>query len=59
MLKGRFQEEQCEEDWRIPVKEALMKGEDMAELKMLNDYALVGGELYCRMPGEVLSRCVG
>ena len=59
MLKERFQEERCEEDWRIPIKKALMKDEDMAKLKALKDYALVKGELYRRMPGEILSRCVG
>ena len=47
MLKVRFQEEQCEEDWRIPIKKAL------------KDYALVRGELYRRMPGGILTRCVG
>ena len=36
-----------------------MKGEGVAELKVLKDYALVRGELYRRMPGGVLSRCVG
>ena len=36
-----------------------MKEEDAAELKALKDYALVKGELYRRMPGGVLSRCVG
>ena len=36
-----------------------MKEEDAAELKALKDYALVKGELYCRMPGGVLSRYVG
>ena len=30
MLKERLQEERCEEDWRIPIKEALMKEEGMA-----------------------------
>jgi len=58
MLKERFQEEQCEEDWRIPIKEVLTREEDMAELKALKDYALVRGELYCRMSGGVLPRCV-
>ena len=47
MLKERFQEEQCEGVWRIPIREALMKEEDAAELKVLKDYALVRGELYC------------
>ena len=36
-----------------------MKEEDAAELNVLKDYALVRGELYCRMPGGVLSRCIG
>ena len=36
-----------------------MKEEDTAGLKVLKDYALVRGELYRRMPGGVLSRCVG
>ena len=58
MLKESFQEEQCEEDWRIPIKEALTREKDMAELKALRDYALVRGELYHRMPGGVLIRCV-
>ena len=59
MLKERFQEERCEEDWRMPIKEALMKEGDMAKLKALKDYALVKGELYRRMPRGILSRCVG
>ena len=37
-----------------------MKGEGAAELRVLKDYAaLVRRELYHRMPGRVLSRCVG
>ena len=59
VLKEKFQEEQCEGDWRIPIKEALMKEEDTARLKVLKDNALVKGELYREMPGGVLSRCVG
>ena len=43
----------------MPIKEALMKEGDMAELKALKDYALVKGELYYRMSGGILSRCVG
>ena len=41
MSKERFQEEQCEGDWRFPIREALMKEEGAAELKVLKDYALV------------------
>ena len=58
VLKEKFQEEQGERDWRIPIKEILIKGDDAAELKMLKDYALVKEELYRKMPGGVLSRCV-
>ena len=59
VLKERFQEEQCEGDWRISIKEALMKEEDVAKLKALKEYVLMRGELYHRMPGGVLSKCVG
>ena len=55
MLKERFQEEQCKGDWQIPIRVALMKEEDAAELKVLKDYALVRGELYRRMPGGILT----
>ena len=59
ILKERFQEERCEEDWRMRIKKVLMKEGDMAELKALKDYALVKGELFYKMPGGILSRCVG
>ena len=59
MLKEKFWEEQGKGDWRTPIREVLIKGEDAAELKILKDYALVREELYRRMPGGILSRCVG
>ena len=59
VLKEKFREEQGKGDWRIPIKEVLIKGEDATELKILKDYALVREELYRRMPSGVLSRCVG
>ena len=34
------------EDWRAPIKEALLKEEDVAELKTAKDYVLMKGELY-------------
>ena len=58
MLKEKFQEEQCEGDWWIPIREALMKEEDDAKLNVLKGYVLVREELYRRMPGGVLFRCV-
>ena len=36
-----------------------MKGEGVAKLKLLKDFSMMRGELYRRMPGGVLSRCVG
>ena len=36
-----------------------MKGDDVAELKILKDYALIKEEVHRRMPGGILSRCVG
>ena len=59
VLKEWFLKERCEGDWRIPIKEALTKGEGVVELKVLKDYTLMRGELYRRMPSGVLSRCVG
>ena len=59
MLKEKFREEQGEGDWRIPIKETLVKRDDAAELKILKDYALVKEELYRRMPDGILSQCVG
>ena len=36
-----------------------MKGEGAVKLKLLKDFAMMRGELYRRMPGGVLSKCVG
>ena len=60
ILQERFPErEECKEDLRAPIKEALLKEEDMAELKTLKDYILMKGELYYRMLKGILFRCVG
>nr|XP_023873293.1 uncharacterized protein LOC111985877 [Quercus suber] len=57
-LREKFQKERCNEDWWIPIKKALMNENDAAGLKVLKDYTIVKGELYRRMPGGVLARCV-
>ena len=31
----------------------------MVDSKVLKDYTLVKGELYCMMPEGILSRCIG
>ena len=36
-----------------------MKGEGASKLKLLKDFAMMRGEQYRRIPGGVLSRCVG
>ena len=36
-----------------------MKERDLAELKTLKDYVMMKGELYHRMSGGILSRCLG
>lgn len=41
-LKERFPEkEACEKDLRAPIKEALLKDEDAAKLKVIKDYVLM------------------
>ena len=60
IIHERFYEKQeCEEDWRVPIKEVLLKEGDLADLKTLKDYVLMKGELHRRMLGGILSRCVG
>uniref|UniRef100_A0A2N9FKV6 Integrase catalytic domain-containing protein n=1 Tax=Fagus sylvatica TaxID=28930 RepID=A0A2N9FKV6_FAGSY len=46
------------EDWRTPIKAKLMSPEGVADLKVLKDYVLIVGDLYRRLPGGVLARCV-
>ncbi|CAL8151429.1 unnamed protein product [Prunus armeniaca] len=45
-----------EDDWRKPLKKKL--GEE-SSIKDLRDYVTIFGELYRRLPGGVLTRCVG
>ena len=46
-LKERFLErETCEKDWRAPIREALLRDEDAAKLKVVKDYVKMKGELY-------------
>ena len=55
-----FQEKQaCGEDWRVSIKDTLLKEGNLADLKTFKDYILVKGELYRRMPEGIFSRCVG
>uniref|UniRef100_A0A2N9HKP8 Uncharacterized protein n=1 Tax=Fagus sylvatica TaxID=28930 RepID=A0A2N9HKP8_FAGSY len=59
LLREKFKEQNLDtEDWQMPIKAKLMSPEGVADLKVLKDYVLIAGDLYCRLPGEVLARCV-
>jgi hypothetical protein len=59
LLKERFKEQDFDaEDWRIPIRAKLMSPEGAADLKVLKDYVLIAGDLYRRLPGGVLARCI-
>ena len=59
LLKEEFEEQNLDaKDWRMPIKAKLMSPEGVADLKTLKDYVLIVSDLYCRLPGGVLARCV-
>ena len=45
-------------DWRSEVKEKMKKAGPRGSIRELKDYALIEGELYRRLPGGILSRCI-
>nr|POF26996.1 hypothetical protein CFP56_40362 [Quercus suber] len=45
-------------DWQSPHKEALLSLDEKDHLKELKDYALMAGDLYKKLPGGVLARCL-
>ena len=59
LLKGEYEEGYPDkEDWRTPLKSKLMSPKDVADLKALKDFVLISGDLYRRLPGGILARCV-
>uniref|UniRef100_A0A2N9GEB7 RNA-directed DNA polymerase n=1 Tax=Fagus sylvatica TaxID=28930 RepID=A0A2N9GEB7_FAGSY len=59
LLREKFKEQNFDaEDWRTPIRAKLVSPEGVADLKMLKDYVLIAGDLYRRLPGGVLARCV-
>ena len=59
LLKEKFEKQYLNaEDWRTRIKAKLMSLEGVAELKTLKDYVLIVGDLYRRLLGGVLARCV-
>uniref|UniRef100_A0A2N9HSM7 Uncharacterized protein n=1 Tax=Fagus sylvatica TaxID=28930 RepID=A0A2N9HSM7_FAGSY len=58
-LRKEFEELfQDQEDWRAPIKAKLMSPAVTADLREIKDYTLISGDLYRRLPGGVLARCI-
>ncbi|XP_021833842.1 uncharacterized protein LOC110773621 [Prunus avium] len=56
-VEAMAQEELLEEkDWRKSMKEGLSEGSNIKDLK---DYVVIFRELYRRLPGGILTRCIG
>ena len=53
-----FLEELEQQDWRSGVKERMKEAGHGGSIKELRDYTLIEGELYKRLPGGILSRCI-
>ena len=45
-------------DWRSEVKEKMKRAGSRGNIKELKDYTQIEGELYRRLPGGILSRCI-
>jgi hypothetical protein len=59
LLKEEFEELSLgEEDWRMPLKAKLVSPVAAADFKEIKDYTLISGELYRRLPGGILARCI-
>ena len=58
-LKKEFEElSPDQEDWRVPIKAKLMAPVVAADLREIKDYTLISEDLYRRLPGGVLARCI-
>ena len=58
ILTTMFPEEPEQQDWRSEVKERMKVAGPRGSIKELRDYTLIEGELYRRLPGGILSRCI-
>ena len=45
-------------DWRSEIKEKMKEAGPRGSIKELRDYTLIEGELYRRLLGGILSRCI-
>uniref|UniRef100_A0A2N9EGQ7 RNase H type-1 domain-containing protein n=1 Tax=Fagus sylvatica TaxID=28930 RepID=A0A2N9EGQ7_FAGSY len=59
LLKKEFEKPSSDqEDWRTPIKAKLMSPVVAADLREIKDYTLISRDLYRRLPGGVLARCI-
>uniref|UniRef100_A0A2N9FNQ7 Integrase catalytic domain-containing protein n=1 Tax=Fagus sylvatica TaxID=28930 RepID=A0A2N9FNQ7_FAGSY len=59
LLKEEYeQQDPDKEDWRTPLRSKLMSPKGVADLKALKDFVLIFGDLYRKLPGGILARCV-
>ena len=45
-------------DWRSEIEEKMKEARPERSIKELRDYTMIEGELYRRLPGGILSRCI-
>ena len=58
ILKNMFSKEPEWQDWRNEVKEKIKEAGHGGSIKELRDYTLIEGELYKRLPGGIILRCI-
>ena len=58
ILKKMFPEEPEQKDWKDKIKGKIGKLGHEGSIKELKDYTLIEGELYTRLPGGILFRCI-
>ena len=58
-LKKEFEEQSPDqEDWRASIKAKLMSPAVVVDLREIKDYTLISRDLYRRLLGGVLARCI-
>ena len=58
ILQEMYPGKSKQQDWRSEVKEKMKKAGPGGNIKELKDYTLIEGELYRRLPGGILSKCI-
>ena len=58
ILQGMYPRESKQRDWRDEVKEKMKEAGPRGNIKELMDYTQIEGELYRRLLGGILSKCI-